>query len=254
MAKVKVVKPERIVAYVSDIHFPSEDKGAYKKALKILLGVNPSRIVLGGDILDLDDVSSFAKKKVTQEKTLKDIEYGKEKLLELRDLFPKAQFDFLPGNHENRLDKYIMHKAPELKGFLDLGVLLDCKKLKIKMHQHNAVIRIGKLNYAHGDNWPGGWGMRNPASTIYDKCKDNIIFGHFHRISNHSSRTLRGKQQGAWGNGCLQRLDVEFNKYNNWQHGISLIYYANNGYFHVQQIRIHDGINFYPNNIVETGG
>ena len=27
MAKVKVVKPERIVAYVSDIPFPSEDQG-----------------------------------------------------------------------------------------------------------------------------------------------------------------------------------------------------------------------------------
>jgi len=247
-----VIGNEKIVAYISDVHFPSEDRKAYAKAISVVKEINPTRIILGGDILDLDDVSSFAKKSVTQEKTLHDVEYACEKLTELRDLFPKAQFDFLPGNHENRLDKFIMQKAPELKGFLDLNTLLKCKKLKIKMYAHNTVLRIGKLNYAHGDNWPGGWGMANPARSIYDKCKDNIIFGHFHRITNHSTRTLRGKQHGAWGNGCLQKLDVEFNKYNNWQHGVSFVYYSTSGYFHVQQIRIHDGVNFYPKEIVEV--
>ena len=250
-SRVKVGKDD-IVAYISDIHFPSEDPVSYKKALSILKTIKPSRVVLGGDIVDLDDISRYPKRKIIQEKTLTDLKYAGEKLTEMRDILPNARFDFLLGNHEDRLDKFIMEKAPELSGFFDLRILLKCDKLDIKVHPHNTVMRIGKLNYSHGDNWPGGWGMANPARSIYDKCKDNIIFGHFHRISNHSSRTLRGRQQGAWGNGCLQRLDVEFNKYNNWQHGISMVYYAKTGgYFHVEQIRIHEGVNFFPEYMIE---
>ena len=250
-AKTKVGKDD-IVAFISDVHFPSEDTGSYRKALSILKTIKPGRVILGGDIVDLDDISRYPKRRIVQEKTLTDLRYSGEKLTEMRDTLPQAKFDFLLGNHEDRLDKYIMDKAPELQGFLDLKTLLKCTKLNIRVYPHNTVRRIGKLNYSHGDNWPGGWGMANPARSIYDKCKDNILFGHFHRISNHSSRTLRGRQQGAWGNGCLQRLDVEFNKYNNWQHGITMVYYAKSGgNFHVEQIRIHEGTNFFPESMIE---
>ena len=45
---------------------------------------------------------------------MEELKTGKEMLLRIREVFPDQAIFFMVGNHEERLEKYMRVKAPEL--------------------------------------------------------------------------------------------------------------------------------------------
>lgn len=241
------MKLEKRVLFVSDVHTPYEDHHAVDLIKAAAVKIEPTHIVFGGDIIDFYSLSRFAKEKPTGDsKALHDTNYASWWLHTWRDAFPKAHMKFIHGNHEWRYQRYLREKAPAIYGMeKNLDVILGLKEMKIETYPHNGSFDIGKLTYVHGDNWPTGYGSVNPAKAVFDRTRESIIFGHFHRFSMFRHKAFSGKEVGAWGNGCLCE-DQEYDPCANWQRGASIVVYSRSGYYRVLPLEIVAGKLLYP--------
>lgn len=224
--------------YLSDIHFPYEDKSAYGLALKVIKDLKPDLIFLGGDIADFYSISHYNKDPARKLTLQQDLNYIHEELAKLRKLCPKADIVYLSGNHEQRLEKFLASKAEELSSLeaLELRNLLKLESLNIKWVQNGTRVKIGKLWHLHGNEVAGGG--TNIAQSKFSKLNANVIFGHHHKLQSYIKRNYEGEVCGAWANPCLSELQPEYAHFTDWILGFSIIEYAKNENFHVEQVAV----------------
>jgi hypothetical protein len=227
--------------FISDVHFPFEDPAAYALVEKVIKKIQPDILFLGGDIVDMYAVSSHDKdpSRATPRYFQEEIEYSKEKLTKLRKILPNAEIYYKEGNHETRLTRFLLKNAPVLYGMkqVSLPYLLGLNELNIKWIKNGQRKAIGKLHHLHG-NEIGGAGD-NPAATKFKRMQCNFIFGHHHTQSKYSSRAYDGNIHAGFANPCLCDLEPEYLHHShNWSHGFSVIDYAKNGDFQLDQIQI----------------
>ena len=110
--------PKRALVY-GDLHYKFQDDNAIAIMLEIAEAFEPDSIVINGDLLDCHEISDYDKT-VPSPPVLKDeIAAGKEHLIKLRSLFPKATIVFNEGNHDQRILRYISKHA---KPFMEMDV------------------------------------------------------------------------------------------------------------------------------------
>ena len=83
-------------------------------------------------------------------------------------------------------------------------------------------LKIGKLNFTHGDYVPIHHAKKHLASY-----KENIMYGHTHDLQRFTETGLGGTQS-AWSMGCLKNTNSDKNKWmrgnlNNWNHALLLL-------------------------------
>src|SRR5438128_2520375 len=119
--------------YVSDVHFPYEDKTAWNLAKQVLAALKPDILFLGGDIVDFYPVSRFDKDPARKRDLQKELDQTSEELTALREIAPNAEIIYEEGNHEHRLIRTLWKKAEELAPLRSLALpeLLSFKKLGI---------------------------------------------------------------------------------------------------------------------------
>jgi len=234
------------ILHLSDLHIPYHSITAVTTALHAGREYKPDTVILNGDLLDFYQLSSFEhdprKRHFSQE-----LEAGREFLRILRNEFPDAQIYFKKGNHEERLERYLKVKAPELLDIeeFQLNILLRFGELKIHTIPDKRIVRAGKLNILHGHEFRTPIiAPVNPARGYFMKSKDNIICGHSHRSSHHSEPTLGGKQLAAWSVGCLAELSPEYMPINSWNWGYATVDVFEDGTFAVDN-KIIDGDRTY---------
>ena len=135
--------------------------------------------------------------------------------------FPKSQIILKWGNHDNRLEKYLRQKAPEL---LDMEDFIKDEYLKIRTRgyitvPHDVPIQIGKLNILHGHEIQSLNAVVNPARGAYLKSLECVLLAHCHRTSQHAETSLSGRLDTAWSIGCLCQLHPEYARLNKWNQG-----------------------------------
>ncbi len=140
-------------------------------------------------------------------------------LVSIRKAFPNAKIVFKHGNHDERWEKYLYVKAPELFDVSDfqLEVLLRLGELKIETIKDKRPIKIGKLTALHGHELAGGAGGVNPARSTFLKTLDNVIVGHYHKTSTNTETTMTGNVISVNSVGCLCGLNplyMPINKHN----------------------------------------
>jgi hypothetical protein len=206
--------------------------------LNVVKGLQPDTIFLGGDIIDMYPVSHWDRDPHRKLELQNDIDYTVIQLQKFRDAAPKAKILFKEGNHETRLTRYLHSKAEELSVLDALKVenLLRLDELDIEFVPNSKRYQIGKLWHLHGNEVRAS-GI-NVARTLYLRFNANIIFGHFHKMGAYFGRRYGEQSQGAWANGCLCDLDVEYDHFPQWQQGFSVIEYSKTGAFQVEQIPI----------------
>lgn len=96
---------ERIVV-LNDLHVPFHDTKTLRSVYKAVKDANPDRIILGGDVCDFYSISTFSKDPMRRMNLQDEVERVQTVLIDIRKRFPKADIDFIPGNHEERLDYY----------------------------------------------------------------------------------------------------------------------------------------------------
>ena len=229
------------VLVLSDIHIPYHDVEAVQLAVEKGISDGCDAVYLNGDILDFFKLS-FHEKDSRNRPTIKnELEMAKEFFEYLRYKFPKQSIYFKPGNHEHRLERYLVVKAPELLDCEEfkLNVLLELEKYKIIYINKRTKTYFGHLLVEHGDRMKGSGGV-NPSRTLFGKYKRHVLCGHFHRKSEHTEKIYDGKLISTFSTGCLCELEPEYFECNNHVHGFAIVEMSGDN-FKVSNYLIEDG-------------
>ena len=148
------------------------------------------------------------------------------------------------GNHDERYEHFLMHKAPELLGIPEFKFenLLKAGERGMDVVGEKRVIKANKLNIIHGHEYPSVFSPVNIARGLYMKGKVSAMQGHNHQVSEHTETDMNGEIVTTWSLGCLCELNPAYAPLNRWSHGFSLVDLSDNGKdFEVRNYRIYKG-------------
>ena len=226
---------------LSDIHIPYHDRDALMTALESVK--DPRGIILNGDICD-HFALSYWEKDPRERDFPHEIAVTKKILGLMRAAFPKARMVYKLGNHEERLERYMQLKAPELLGIeaLEFQNLFDTDSFHTEVVKDKRPIKLGKLNVIHGHEYRFSISNPvNPARGLFLRSKALALCGHFHQSSHHSENTLDDKQMVCWSTGCLSDLHPRWMVLNKWNLGFATVDIDEKGAFTVENRRIIEG-------------
>jgi UDP-2,3-diacylglucosamine pyrophosphatase LpxH len=208
-------------AVFSDIHLGIHDKAALIAAIQYAKQDRVENIILNGDILDSAQISRHPKHADTP-KFLNEIELAKQFLEGLRSEFKDQIIYFKIGNHEDRLERYLMQNADALAGLIDFRKLLKLDDLGIRFVESTQFMKIENTYIVHGHEMKVSGGV-NPARALILKAAANVVMGHVHRTSFASIKSLDGKFYKAYTMGCLCKLRQAYMPHSNSNHGFAII-------------------------------
>jgi predicted phosphodiesterase len=229
---------------LSDLHLPYHDETTIDLAINTFRRRNAVGILLNGDVLDSHELSRHDKDPRAM-RYQHEIEVGRQFIAYLRRRLPKARIVYKLGNHDERLDTYIVQRAPALFGLEAVNVesLLHLSEFGVEVVGEKRLIKLGKLGVLHGHEHKGGTGASpvNPARGAYLKCRSVVLIGHHHRPSYHPAKNVKGEVEAAWSTGCACDLAPRWLPFNDWLHGFAVVDVAQDGRFTVENKTILDG-------------
>lgn len=237
-----VIRPGVWLALM-DLHLPYHDKATIELAVSEAKKRGAVGVLLNGDVMDSHEVSRHDKDPRAP-RYVREVEYARQFFAWLRGQLPKADLVYKAGNHEDRLEAYIIRHAPALFGVegVDLPSFVHLADVGCEWVTDKRVVTVGKLHVVHGHEYPGGAASPvNPARGLYLKAKYVSLCGHHHRTSEHNDRDIRGKLETAWSVGCACHLHPRYMPINQWNHGYGLIELARDGNFQVTNRRVVNG-------------
>ncbi len=168
-----------------------------------------------------------------------------ESLSWLRSAFPKARIIYKKGNHEERLEKYLWLKAPELWGLpqLMMDQILHLEKYGVELIGDQRIIMCGKLPVLHGHEFRSGISAPvNPARGLYLRLAHTALIGHLHRSSTHAEPDLFGSETVCWSQGCLCDVHPPYSRVGNkWNVGFATVDVFKDGKFDLRNFKIAKG-------------
>lgn len=229
---------------LSDIHLPYHDEAAIKHAVKFAADWGVNGVILNGDTLDCYQLSSFSRDPRARD-FAGELDLAREFLDLLAEQFPKAKIYWKDGNHEERFQRYLLTKAPELLNIEWVGLkkFLELEERGVEYIDNKRIIRLGKLTVIHGHEYSTPRiGPANPARWLFTKAKEISICGHYHQTSEHNEPTISDKLIACWSTGCLCDLHPKYMPLNNWNHGFAVVEITDNdGGFRLHNKRILRG-------------
>lgn len=259
---------------------PFHDVHAINVAMQIVSAMEQEygidKIINLGDTIDLPMFGKYAQE-VTFENTVNEsFQAAHNYIAAQRALAPTAEIVFIEGNHDCRANKYVGLQARSMANVKQVGSDLPIISIPHLLNLNS----IGNVTYVSG--YPADKYYLNPrlvarhgtaaasnGSTALKHVNSNhhesVIYGHSHRMEllYKTHDTSGGAvQNGAYSPGCLCRIDgavpsykggVMTNlhpvkQYENWQQGIGIIWYKENGDFTIENVHIMDGWGVYSGN------
>lgn len=224
---------------LSDVHIPYYDKTALVAALEHGDKEKCDGVLLNGDIIDAYQLSTFAR-----DPRLRDFAGEMQMLGQFFDALSGRVVIWKQGNHEQRLERYLMQRAPELFGIpqFTYRVLLDLDRRGVQLIAPMNPVRIGKLGILHGHELPKGISNPvNPARGAFLRALSCVLIGHYHRTSDHTEQTFDGVTITAWSTGCLCDLNPQYAPINKWNHGFAILHTPRGESWRVENKRIIAG-------------
>lgn len=231
-----VLKPGSYGA-IFDPHIPYHDLYAMEVAIEKFIAEGIKNIILGGDVIDCYQLSRWdrdpRKRKFSEE-----VNMLKSFIKELKNDFNVI---YKCGNHEERYEKFLIQKAPEL---FDLEILAFENVIGIpgiEYVKNKRIMKAGRLNVIHGHEFGESiFSPVNPARGLFLRSKASAICGHYHQSSEHMETDMNGKVSGAWSVGCLCDLNPHYRPLNKWNHGFATIHHDGDE-FEVSNFKIING-------------
>ena len=224
---------------LSDLHIPYCDPFAWRLVLNIVEVVKPTKINVLGDALDFYQLSTFDKdpKQLENGRLQEDFDQWFRMARELQRAAPATcEYTFLPGNHEDRLRRYL-NRNPELYGLraLELPSLMRLDELGFSYFEDEVEIVRGLLVGKHGDVVRKDSAFSAKGELEKEKYAISTITGHTHRLGTHYART-RNRVVKAMENGCLCDLNPTYMKNPNWQQGCTMVTHFGGEMFHIEDL------------------
>lgn len=169
-------KLEKIL-FIPDCHIPYQDKRAFQIMMKVAKVFKPNHVIIMGDFIDMYSVSSHDKNPRRANRLELEVADTIESLKEVKKLGAKNNV-FIAGNHEDRLTRYLMQKAPELFDTVNIQKILELDKLGFSYIPYRSHYKIGKLFVTH-DTGKAGVNAHKQALDAYHR---SVVIGHTHRF------------------------------------------------------------------------
>lgn len=231
----------RRLLLIPDVHRPYHDEKAWQAALKAARSFKPHILVCLGDFADCFSISAHDKNPLRKESFEDEIADANTGLDELEDATPIADRYFVAGNHEFRLDRFLMTNAPPLFSMLKIEKLLRLKERGWHYTPYQRSLRIGKLHITHDEGNAGPQAHERARSSF----ESNVVIGHTHRMAISYRGSAKGTSNvGAMFGwlGDLDRIDYMHRvRAQQWQHGFGIGYLLKSGVVHLQAVPIVNG-------------
>jgi predicted phosphodiesterase len=228
------------ILFIPDCHIPYHDERAWALMLKAAVTLQPEIVVILGDFADFYSVSSHDKNRGRAQFLDDEVAAVKAKLKQLRTLKPN-RLVYISGNHEDRLDRYLMQKAPALLGAVKTEELFDLKAQGIEWVPYKRSFKLGKLHLTHDVGNAGKNAHRTAASSFMKSA----IIGHTHRMAYEVTGRFDSVPYLSAMFGWLGDFDsidyMHAVKAREWVHGFGVGYMESNGIVHVQPVPIVNG-------------
>ncbi len=251
---------------------------AIEVALQVTAHVQATRgvdkVINLGDFLDLPGQGKYIGEPSFAQTTQASIDYGHVFLAQQRATAPDAEIVLIEGNHDKRLTFNIQVNAGASFGIKRANLPTSWPVMSLPH-----LLRLDELGVEYIDAWPNGkhWinkrlfarhgdKVRSGSSTANVYVKDNPhvsqIFGHVHRIEMHYQTVADfdgPRRSVAASPGCLCRVDgavpsygssihvdgTPAERWENWQQGVMVVDYNDDGRFALTPVHIMDGWAFY---------
>ena len=226
--------------FLSDVHAPYEDKRALGLALDAMEHFKPHVVVVVGDLIDCLPVSHFPR---NPERMLPGGLKGEVDYVgRILDRIEAPRKLYIAGNHEDRLQRYLMDKAPELMAFTDIPRLLELERRGWEYTPYKESTKVGHLHITHDVGSAGRYNVYKALDTF----QSSIVTGHTHRLGYVVEGDATGKRQvsaqfGWLGDysqiGYMHRINAQ----RNWAHGFGTgIHDTKTGYVYLRPHPIVD--------------
>ena len=165
------------ILVVSDAHIPYHDARAFDLLLQVGRALKPTHLIIIGDFVDFYSVSSHSKDPTRASQITTELRAG-EAALDLLDHLGCQRKVYLGGNHEDRLQRYLQDRAPELFDLVRLPDLLRLKARGWTYVPYKDHYRLGKLHFTHDVGVAG----RTAVYRCLDTYQHSNVTGHTHRL------------------------------------------------------------------------
>jgi len=234
---------------------PFHDADAMNCFVQAALQLQPDKIQILGDFLDLASQGRFAQEATFAQTTQEALNAGHAFLAKLRASCPDAQIVVIEGNHDKRMQNFIEANAVAAFGLKRAGMPESWPVMSLPY-----LLRLEELNIQYVDAYPAAtdWDNDNTrnihgtkanakgsttAQYVHEHPHLNTWAGHTHRaeITYHSVTGPRGEPIESYSAnpGCLCRTDGAVPSVHgaigadgtpariveNWQQGFGLAYY-----------------------------
>lgn len=240
---------------------PFHDRLAWDVCVQVAQDIQPDRIILLGDMLDLPEWTD--RFMITPEHywvtqpALVELHWW---LARLRLATPDAEIVYMEGNHEHRLPQtiaknaiaaYELRSVKNLDGppVLSVPYLLALDNLHIQYlndYPNDSVWINDNLCCEHGDIARSGSG--DSVKAILSDVRCSKIVGHIHRIESACKTTHSRRGAISYkviSPGTIARIDGVVpakKKRQNWQQGFAVVEHElGNGLFHDDTVNIYGG-------------
>lgn len=235
------------VAVLPDIHaqVTSRNEGtvssAAKAALNFLDEFKPDVTIVLGDLLDVNQLSSYSKKKPRQIEGLRlDNDYALgNQILNRIDKATKGERVLLEGNHEERVERYLDEFPYVGERLLSVKENLHLDKRGWKFLKEGELLKIGHAYFIHGWYYNIYHARKHVA-----EMGNNIFYGHTHDVQSFSKPNPDTMPIISQSLGCLCDLNPSWlrNKPSRWVNAFGVFYFLKNGDFtHYVPIIVNGG-------------
>jgi predicted phosphodiesterase len=252
---------------------PYHDERAIDILHQVVAAENPDQTVILGDILDLTEQGRWSQEEPFARTTQPALNYGREFAAQTR-ANTTGRIIWIEGNHDKRMQAFMEANAKAAMGLRKAGYPDSWPVMSIPN-----LIGLDEFDTEYIDAYPAGvhWitdGLRaihgtkanSKGSTASQYANEmphiSTAFGHTHRLEVQSKTTFdrAGKiRTMAINPGCLCRVDgavpsvhgarhLDGSKatyWEDWQQGVAVIRYHDDGTFYVELVQIDEGVAFH---------
>ncbi|MBK8173206.1 MAG: metallophosphoesterase [Sandaracinaceae bacterium] len=219
-----------LTCIVSDIHFPHTMEAEWASFREFHREVRPETTIIGGDFLDLNQMSSFTQDANASIYIIPEIQ---QFVAEANALAKECGTLYIvEGNHEARWNRFLEPVAAKLRGAIGLTLKAQCiaqgltpRAIWRKESAADRGIKIQQFVFRHGDKDFGRYGGgKHAASALIDKGYggESAIVGHLHQCQMIARRRTDQEVLIALCNGTFEK-PADYAPANSWIYGFTLV-------------------------------
>ena len=202
----------------------------------------PDEVVVLGDFADADTISAHTRTRAATHARLSDEVKPIRSLLSQLERLGATKLQYIMGNHEFRLERFIADKAPAFDALITWDSLLHLSDNGWGITPYKRTYQLGRLNITH-DVGQAGLNAHRGAGQAF---MGSAVIGHTHRMAYEvRGRIGRRPYVTAMFGWLGEPSEIDYvheAKAREWVHGFGLGWHdTETGVVHLQPVPIVDG-------------